>query len=58
MTVSSIRGMISVDAITANGGEASGELGSSLQENGTGSAPGEDAVFTLTNDGGTIIARE
>ena len=50
-------GAINVDAVTANGGEASA-TGILVAGNGTGSAAGEDAVFTFTNDGGTIVVRE
>ena len=50
-------GAINVDAVTANGGEASA-TGILVAGNGTGSAAREDAVFTFTNDGGTIVVRE
>jgi uncharacterized protein YhjY with autotransporter beta-barrel domain len=48
---------INVDAVTANGGEAIA-TGIVVTGNGTGSTPPGDAVFTFTNDGGTIVVRE
>ena len=50
-------GTIDVQAVTGNGGSATA-YGVWVQDNQTGLPPAADDVFTFTNDGGTIIARQ
>ena len=50
-------GTIDVEAVTANGGPATA-YGIWVQNNQTGLPPSASDVLTITNDGGTIIARQ